>query len=112
MAFDYEETQQTILELIDEYGFAVTIKHMPSTTQDSGVKATPIREEEVIEDGRVIERLMTTMIAATDAALTSEPKAGDFLILGSRQWRIVPGKTRNLVTDAGNLFYKLWLRSA
>lgn len=110
---DYGAIRELVGTVISEIaGFTVNLMHLPGSVVDIGVMATPFVEEEVIEEGRVVDRVMATVIAANDPELSSPPKAGDMVILGARKWRVLPGRQRGVVTDAGDLVHRLWLKSA
>lgn len=111
MGINYARVALQVKKAVALVGQPATLEHLPSGATDS-VTITPIVEETISVEGRVVEVFSTTIIAATDPGLTSEPKPGDLLTADGRQYRIPVDRGHKTVRTPAGMFHKLRMKQA
>lgn len=111
MGINYSQVATQVRKAITLVGQSATLDHLPAGATDT-ITVTPVVEETISVEGRVVEVFSTTLIAATDPGLTSEPKPGDLLTINGRQYRIPVDRGHKTVRTPAGMFHKLRMKQA
>lgn len=104
--------------LANRYGSTGSLRHLPGNTTDEGLLLTPINSLNMFiaaRDGanpgtRITEEFFECDVLASDPNLSSPPKIGDLLTIGSLQYRVIEG-SRPEHTNDRIIAYRMRLRA-